>query len=284
MEKNYWNPYFGGVVLGTMLFLTFAIAAQGFGASGTFSRATAQLLIESDKSWLGNSYVASYFRHSLNALDNWTVMETLGILLGGFVSALLAGRLMAQDEVDALVGQAVDTLRPSAVHQPAVEGDAFATPARRGEEGTDELQPAHIATGLLPGLADGHGLEGFPLLHVTPHRLQQPGRFLVAQRTDAELLDEHHRILDGIVEQHGNGMVALHPLAHQFRAPATRETFVLQAVTMEFEKATPDLFGLQNPVLHFRRTPVSVSLNQRSPPGGGLRFYPFNRVYLLMDW
>ncbi len=98
MEKKYWNPYFGGVVLGTMLFLTFVIASQGFGASGTFSRATAQLLVNSDKSWLENAYIASYFRHGDNAMLNWTVIETIGIFLGGFASALLAGRFMIRPD------------------------------------------------------------------------------------------------------------------------------------------------------------------------------------------
>ncbi len=93
MEKKYWNPYLGGFVLGTMLFLTFAIASQGFGASGTFSRLTAQFLVNGDKSWLDNLYVASYFKRSESALVNWTVFETLGIFIGGFASALLAGRL-----------------------------------------------------------------------------------------------------------------------------------------------------------------------------------------------
>ena len=97
MEKKYWNPYFGGVVLGTMLFLTFAIASQGFGASGTFSRLTAQFLVDGDKGWLDNAYVASYFRHG-GALSNWTVFETVGILLGGFASALLAGRFMLRPD------------------------------------------------------------------------------------------------------------------------------------------------------------------------------------------
>ncbi len=94
MKKDYWNPYFGGVVLGTMLFLTFLIASQGFGASGTFSRLTAQFLVDSDKSWLSNGYISSYFRHSDSALINWTVFETVGIFIGGFISAFFAGRLM----------------------------------------------------------------------------------------------------------------------------------------------------------------------------------------------
>jgi len=98
MQKNYWNPYFGGVVLGTMLFLSFVIASQGFGASGTFSRAVAQTLTQIDKSWLENTYVASYFKHSNNALISWTVLETIGIFFGGFVSALLAGRFMLKPD------------------------------------------------------------------------------------------------------------------------------------------------------------------------------------------
>lgn len=92
-KDNYWNPYVGGVVLGTMLFLTFLIASQGFGASGTFSRLTAQILVNGDSSWLDNTYVASYFRHGDNALLNWTVVETIGVFIGGFVSALFANRL-----------------------------------------------------------------------------------------------------------------------------------------------------------------------------------------------
>jgi uncharacterized membrane protein YedE/YeeE len=98
MKKDYWNPYLGGVILGTMLFLTFLIASQGFGASGTFSRGVAQFLVGVNHEWLQNSYVASYFKRGDNALINWTVFETLGILLGGFVSALLAGRFMLKPD------------------------------------------------------------------------------------------------------------------------------------------------------------------------------------------
>jgi uncharacterized membrane protein YedE/YeeE len=98
MEKSYWNPYFGGVVLGTMLFLTFLIASQGFGASGTFSRGVAQILVSMDTSWLENAYIANYFRHSDSSLINWTVFETIGVFLGGFISALLAGRFMIKPD------------------------------------------------------------------------------------------------------------------------------------------------------------------------------------------
>jgi uncharacterized membrane protein YedE/YeeE len=98
MKKGYWNPYFGGVVLGTILFLSFAIASQGFGASGTFSRALSQALTQVDEAWLENAYIAGYFKHSSSALTNWTVYETLGIFLGGFASALMAGRFMIKPD------------------------------------------------------------------------------------------------------------------------------------------------------------------------------------------
>ncbi len=98
MDKHYWNPYFGGFILGTLLFLTFAIASQGFGASGTFSRLSAQLLVSSDNSWLQNDYISHYFQKAGNALLNWTVIETLGIFIGGFLSALFAGRFAIQPD------------------------------------------------------------------------------------------------------------------------------------------------------------------------------------------
>jgi uncharacterized membrane protein YedE/YeeE len=98
MKKEYWNPYFGGVILGTILFLTFIIASEGFGASGTFSRGVAQALVLSDPSWLENSYISNYFKKNQSPLLNWTVFETAGIFLGGFFSALLAGRFMLKPD------------------------------------------------------------------------------------------------------------------------------------------------------------------------------------------
>lgn len=91
-EQRYWNPVVGGFLLGTMLFVSFAIAGQGMGASGAFARVTAQLAYLYDATFATNGYAGHYLRHG-NALANWTVVEVVGIFLGGYLSAAMAGRI-----------------------------------------------------------------------------------------------------------------------------------------------------------------------------------------------
>ncbi len=99
MEKkdSYWNPILAGFALGTVLFISFMVAAQGMGASGAFARAVAQLEFLYDPDIANNSYVAGYLKHG-SALANWTVVEVVGIFLGGYISAAFAGRI--KGEVD----------------------------------------------------------------------------------------------------------------------------------------------------------------------------------------
>jgi hypothetical protein len=91
-NKNYWHPILAGFVLGTAIFISYMIAGQGMGASGTMARVTAQLVYLYDSTFAQNSYVIGYLKDG-NALANWTVVETFGIFLGGFISAALAGRI-----------------------------------------------------------------------------------------------------------------------------------------------------------------------------------------------
>jgi len=94
MEKKdgYWNPLVGGVILGIVLFISFMVAGQGMGASGAFSRVTAQLAYLYDSTFAQNAYAAKYLVHG-NALANWTVVEMVGIFIGGYLSAVIAGRI-----------------------------------------------------------------------------------------------------------------------------------------------------------------------------------------------
>ena len=92
-EKKYADPYLGGILLGLVLFASLFITGSGLGASGGYSRYVA--FIE-DIIAPGHIDQVPYLIHiaggELNPLDNWIVMVTTGVLLGGFVSGLVHGR------------------------------------------------------------------------------------------------------------------------------------------------------------------------------------------------
>jgi len=91
-QNGYWSPIIGGIILGIALFISFIIAGQGMGASGAFARATAQIAYTIDPEFANNAYASKYLKHG-NALLNWTVIEVVGIFIGGFISALFAKRI-----------------------------------------------------------------------------------------------------------------------------------------------------------------------------------------------
>ncbi len=90
--KGYWNPIIAGVILGFFLFISFMVAGQGMGASGAFARITAQITYLYDATFASNGYASNYLKHG-NALANWTVVEVVGIFIGGYLSAAIAGRI-----------------------------------------------------------------------------------------------------------------------------------------------------------------------------------------------
>jgi len=91
--KPYWNSYFGGVMLGAVLFASFFITGQGLGASGGLSRYVAYI---EDLIAPGHidrvPYLISMAGGEKNPLDNWIVMVSTGVILGGFISGLRNGR------------------------------------------------------------------------------------------------------------------------------------------------------------------------------------------------
>ncbi len=72
--KRYADPYVAGVALGLVLLASFVFAGRGLGASGAFVR-----VVRPDG-------------------DSWLLYEIAGVILGGFVSALLAGRVRREVE------------------------------------------------------------------------------------------------------------------------------------------------------------------------------------------
>lgn len=92
-KKPYWNSYLGGVLLGTVLFLSYLITGQGLGASGGLSRYVASI---QDLFVPGHidqvPYLISMAGGEKNPLDSWIVMVSTGVIIGGFISGLINGR------------------------------------------------------------------------------------------------------------------------------------------------------------------------------------------------
>ncbi|EED32535.1 conserved hypothetical protein [gamma proteobacterium NOR5-3] len=91
--KPYWNPYFGGLMLGFVLFIAYFITGSGLGASGGLNR----LLV-----WVQDTlmpahvdrvpYLIKMAGGDINPLKDWIVYLTIGTIAGGLVSGLLSRR------------------------------------------------------------------------------------------------------------------------------------------------------------------------------------------------
>lgn len=92
-----WNPYVGGVALGLVLFLSLLITGNGLGGSGGTARVAAFVQdVVAPESCDRNAYLAPLVGGDANPLNHRLVWMTLGVVLGGFVSGLLAGRLKVE--------------------------------------------------------------------------------------------------------------------------------------------------------------------------------------------
>ncbi len=93
-ETKYWNPYFAGAMLGTVLFASFFVTGHGLGASGGLARIVSGALERMAPAEVdGSSFFAAFGGGARNSLDHWLVWEILGVLAGGAVSGYLAGRM-----------------------------------------------------------------------------------------------------------------------------------------------------------------------------------------------
>ena len=93
-ERPYVHPYFGGVVLGIILFLAFFLTGNGLGSSGATSRIDALIVDTVSPLHVDNNpYLLKMAGGDKNPLDDWIVPVFFGALLGGFTSGLFNGRL-----------------------------------------------------------------------------------------------------------------------------------------------------------------------------------------------
>ena len=93
-EKPYVHPYFGGIVLGIVLFLAFFLTGNGLGSSGATSRIDALIVDSISPSHVDNNpYLLKMAGGDKNPLDDWILPVFFGALLGGFASGFFNGRL-----------------------------------------------------------------------------------------------------------------------------------------------------------------------------------------------
>jgi uncharacterized membrane protein YedE/YeeE len=88
-ERPYADPYLAGAALGVVLLAAFVITGRGLGASGAFTTTAAGLTHAVAPARAADS---ALFARYLDG-DYWLLFEILGVITGGFVSALLAGRV-----------------------------------------------------------------------------------------------------------------------------------------------------------------------------------------------
>ena len=92
--QPYWNPYACGVGLGLVLLVTFLVMGRGIGASGAMTSMVAVgVQTVSEDHAAASAFYAGYLGDgTVHPLKDWLVFEVLGVLIGGFLSGVLARR------------------------------------------------------------------------------------------------------------------------------------------------------------------------------------------------
>ncbi|MEM9530305.1 MAG: YeeE/YedE thiosulfate transporter family protein [Pseudomonadota bacterium] len=92
------NPYLAGVGVGVALLAAFLLAGRGLGATGAYSSvvAGAAQVVAPEHAAQSQPYAAFLGDADSSPLADWLVLEIAGVLLGAFLSAVLAGRVRLQ--------------------------------------------------------------------------------------------------------------------------------------------------------------------------------------------
>ena len=96
--RGYADPYLAGVALGLVLLATFVLVGRGLGASGAFASAAAGTV---DLIAPKQAAASPLFAHYLSAPGpwlEWLGVELLGVGIGAWLSARLAGRVRIEIE------------------------------------------------------------------------------------------------------------------------------------------------------------------------------------------
>ncbi|MDZ7742048.1 MAG: YeeE/YedE thiosulfate transporter family protein [Bacteroidota bacterium] len=94
-SRSYINPYIGGILLGLTLLVANYISGRGLGASGAMKSAIVAAVetVAPQHAEQATFYKEYGETHSGSPLNSWLVYQMLGVLVGGFLSGVLARRL-----------------------------------------------------------------------------------------------------------------------------------------------------------------------------------------------
>ncbi len=105
-KTKYLNPYVGGVLLGLVLLVANYVSGRGLGASGALkSTIVAGVKTVAPSHYENTEFYQDYQKKKesfgkgeQSPLKDWLVLEMLGVLVGGFLSGAVAGRLKLKVE------------------------------------------------------------------------------------------------------------------------------------------------------------------------------------------
>jgi uncharacterized protein len=92
--SKYMNPYLAGFLLGLVLLSAFYFTREGLGASGA-NKAVIVSVVKTvaPKHSENSSFYSNYIAEHPNPLNSRLVFMVFGVLIGGFISGIFAGRL-----------------------------------------------------------------------------------------------------------------------------------------------------------------------------------------------
>jgi uncharacterized protein len=92
--KPHMNPYLAGFLLGLVLMASYVIAGRGLGASGAAKNLLVTSVASAAPQYAEKSaFYSDYFTSSTSPMKSYLVFMGLGVLIGGFFSGALSGRL-----------------------------------------------------------------------------------------------------------------------------------------------------------------------------------------------
>ena len=94
--KRYMNPYWAGFGLGLVLLSSYLLVGRGLGASGAFASLVSWVMSNLAPDHIaGNGFFEKYLspERAPHPLKDWLVFEVIGVMLGGLISGLIAGRV-----------------------------------------------------------------------------------------------------------------------------------------------------------------------------------------------